>query len=58
MPVLVQMIVSFVIFGLSVAGLGYVVFQLITWASLPPGTGMPGMWRMEGLPGYEGATKN
>ena len=44
--------------GLSVAGLGYVVFQLITWASLPPGTGMPGMWRMQGLPGYEGATKS
>ncbi len=57
MPLLAQWIISLVIFVLSVAGTGFVVFRLITWAALPPGTGMPGMWRMEGLPGYQGAAK-
>ena len=58
MPVIVQKVVAWAIFGLSVAGLGFLVFQLRTWASALPGAGMPGMWRMEGLPGYQGATKN
>ncbi len=32
--------------------------QLITWASAPPGTGMPGMWSMVGETGYQGAKRN
>lgn len=58
MPIIVQKVVAWAIFGLSVAGLGFMVFQLRTWASALPGAGMPGMWRMEGLPGYQGATKS
>ncbi len=56
-PVILQTIVSWMLFGASVAGVCYMVFQLRTWASALPGAGMPGMWRMEGLPGYQGATK-
>jgi NADH-quinone oxidoreductase subunit H len=33
------------------------VKQLITWASAPPGTGMPGMWSMVGVTNYQGAKK-
>ena len=33
------------------------VKQLITWASAAPGTGMPGMWSMVGVSGYQGARK-
>ena len=57
-PVILQKIVAWVLFGLSMAGLGFMAFQLKTWASALPGAGMPGMWRMEGLPGYQGATKS
>ncbi len=56
-PFFVQQIVGWVICVLSVAGLGVMVFQLMTWASSTPGTAMPGMWRTTGLPGYQGAAK-
>lgn len=56
-PPMVQRGVSVAICIVSVAGLLFVVVRLVTWASLPPGTGMPGMWRTKGLPGYQGATK-
>jgi NADH-quinone oxidoreductase subunit H len=57
MPAFVQFFVQVGICVLTLAGVGFVVVRLITWASLPPGTGMPGMWRTTGLPGYEGAEK-
>ncbi len=57
-PIILQQIVGWLLFILSLAGLGYMGFQLRTWVSAPPGAGMPGMWRMEGLPGYQGATKS
>ncbi|MSU76704.1 MAG: NADH-quinone oxidoreductase subunit H [Gemmataceae bacterium] len=57
-PIILQQIVGWLLFILSLAGLGYMGFQLRTWSSALPGAGMPGMWRMEGLPGYQGATKN
>ncbi|MSQ94928.1 MAG: NADH-quinone oxidoreductase subunit NuoH [Gemmataceae bacterium] len=56
-PYVVQQIIGWVICGVSVAALGYMVFQLVTWASATPGTAMPGMWRTTGLPGYQGAAK-
>jgi NADH-quinone oxidoreductase subunit H len=56
-PFMVQQIVNWVIAGLSLLAIAFMIYQLRTWASLPPGSGMPGMWRMEGLQGYQGATK-
>lgn len=56
-PKFVQDIVQIVICALVVLGALAVVLRLVTWASLPPGTGMPGMWRTTGLPGYQGAPK-
>jgi NADH-quinone oxidoreductase subunit H len=57
MPHLPQLIVQYVIFGLTMAGAAVVVYQLWSWSSLLPGSGMPGMWRTTGLPGYQGAAK-
>jgi hypothetical protein len=34
-----------------------VLKQLISWAMAPPGSGMPGMWSMTGLSGYQGARR-
>ena len=31
--------------------------QWFTWASAPPGSAMPGMWRMTKLPGYQGGSR-
>jgi NADH-quinone oxidoreductase subunit H len=45
----------FVLFAACLAGVALVIKQWITWASLPPGAGMPGMWRMTGVTGYQGA---
>jgi len=56
-PAYIQLIVSMVICALSVLGVIWFTFQIITIAKAPPGTGMPGMWRMTGLPGYQGGTK-
>jgi NADH-quinone oxidoreductase subunit H len=56
-PAMVQEYVSYAICALSFGGVGYVVTQLLTWASLPPGSAMPGMWRTMGLPGYQGQVK-
>jgi hypothetical protein len=33
------------------------VKQWFTWASAPPGSAMPGMWRMTTVTGYQGAKK-
>lgn len=58
LPAIVQTLVSYVICGLSLLAFGVGAFKIITLAKLPPGTGMPGMWRTVGLPGYQGATKH
>ncbi len=42
-------------FGVCAAGLALLMKQIFTWASAPPGTGMPGMWRLAGTTGYQGA---
>jgi NADH-quinone oxidoreductase subunit H len=46
--------INYVICALSLAALGYLVFLLFTMAKAPPGTGMPGVRRLAGLPGYGG----
>ncbi|MBI3823274.1 MAG: NADH-quinone oxidoreductase subunit NuoH [Planctomycetes bacterium] len=56
-PVIVQQVIGYGIFGLCVLATAWLVFNMVTLAKLPPGTGMPGMWRMSQLPGYQGATK-
>jgi NADH-quinone oxidoreductase subunit H len=53
----IQTIIGLVIFGLSAIAMLWFVFQVVTIAKAPPGAGMPGMWRMTGLPGYQGAAK-
>jgi NADH-quinone oxidoreductase subunit H len=56
-PAPVQQIISLVICVLSVLAAVAFVFKIVTLAKKSPGTGMPGMWRMTGLPGYQGAAK-
>jgi hypothetical protein len=53
----IQTYFAWAIFALCAAGAVWFVFQVVTIAKEPPGTGMPGMWRLTGLPGYQGATK-
>jgi NADH-quinone oxidoreductase subunit H len=56
-PGFVQKYFGWTICGIcGLAGV-WLVYQMVTLAKLPPGTGMPGMWRTTGLPGYQGATK-
>ena len=54
LPAVAITIVGWFIFALSVVGLGYMIFLLFTMAKAPPGTGMPGVRRLAGLPGYGG----
>jgi NADH-quinone oxidoreductase subunit H len=54
----IQRYIGWGIFALSAVGALWFVFQVVTIAKAPPGTGMPGMWRMTGLPGYQGAAKS
>jgi NADH-quinone oxidoreductase subunit H len=56
-PGFIQEIISYGIFGMCVLATAWLVFQMVTLAKQPPGTGMPGMWRTTGLPGYQGAAK-
>lgn len=53
----IQRYIGYVICGLCVIATVFLVFKMVTLAKLPPGTGMPGMWRTTGLPGYQGAAK-
>ena len=54
----IQRYISYGICGLCVLVAGWLIYQMVTLAKLPPGTGMPGMWRTTGLPGYQGAPKS
>jgi NADH-quinone oxidoreductase subunit H len=56
-PGFVQEYVRFGICGICVLGVLWFLIRVATMAKLPPGTGMPGMWRTTGLPGYQGAAK-
>jgi NADH-quinone oxidoreductase subunit H len=56
-PFVQRYVVPGTICGLCVLATLWLVYQMVTLAKLPPGTGMPGMWRTAGLPGYQGAAK-
>ncbi len=57
-PVDIQHIIGhYVIFLPCLIAAVWLMFKMVTLAKMPPGTGMPGMWRTKGLPGYQGATK-
>jgi NADH-quinone oxidoreductase subunit H len=53
----IQHYISYGICGVCALVALWLVFQMVTLAKLPPGTGMPGMWRAVGTPGYQGAAK-
>lgn len=53
MPNIVQDTFHWLLFAATVVALGLVVKQLFTWASLPPGSAMPGMYRSVGVTGYQ-----
>jgi NADH-quinone oxidoreductase subunit H len=53
-PIVVQDYFKFLLFGLCAVGLGMLIRTLYTFASAPPGSAMPGMWRMTDLSGYQG----
>jgi NADH-quinone oxidoreductase subunit H len=57
LPTEVLALFPIVLFALCVLLVVLLIKQLITWASAPPGTGMPGMWSMVGVTGYQGARK-
>ena len=56
-PANIQQCIGYAIFVLCLIATVCLVFKIVTLAKMPPGTGMPGMWRTKGLPGYQGATK-
>jgi NADH-quinone oxidoreductase subunit H len=56
-PVPIQQIISYAIFLLCLIATVWLVFKMVTLAKMPPGTGMPGMWRTMGLPGYQAGAK-
>jgi NADH-quinone oxidoreductase subunit H len=54
-PEIVQDYFRFGLLALCVGFVMVLVKQWYTWASAGPGTGMPGMWRMTKVTGYQGA---
>lgn len=56
-PGIYQKYISFGIFGVCLVGALILILKMVTLAKQPPGSGMPGMWRTTGLPGYQGAAK-
>jgi NADH-quinone oxidoreductase subunit H len=54
----IQRYIGYAICGVCVMVAVWLIYQMVTLAKLPPGTGMPGMWRTTGLPGYQGAPKS
>jgi NADH-quinone oxidoreductase subunit H len=55
MPELVQVWFRFGMLAVCLAFIAMLIKQWFTWASARPGTGMPGMWRMTKVTGYQGA---
>ena len=56
-PAVIQKYFGFVLLALCVLGILFVIKQLASWASAPPGTGMPGMWTSVAVSGYQGAKR-
>lgn len=55
LPEIVVVNFHWLLFALTMTLFVFMVIRLIQWASLPPGSGMPGMWRMTKVPGFHGA---
>jgi NADH-quinone oxidoreductase subunit H len=55
LPTLVQDYFRLVMMLACVAFVAWLVKQWFTFASAPPSTAMPGMWRTSGVSGYQGA---
>jgi NADH-quinone oxidoreductase subunit H len=58
MPDIVQAWFKYGMLAVCVGFFAMVVKQWITWGSAPPGSGMPGMWRMTQVTGYQGSRQN
>jgi NADH-quinone oxidoreductase subunit H len=56
-PAVVQAYFHWVMLTLCVVAILLFVMKLFSWASAPPGTGMPGMWTTMTVPGYQGGKK-
>jgi NADH-quinone oxidoreductase subunit H len=54
MPPVVEQNFHWLLCALSIAGLVYVLWMLVTMAKMPPGAAMPGVRRLASLPGYGG----
>ena len=54
MPTMVQDGCKWVLLALCLLGLIAFIRTLVVFVSAPPGSAMPGMWRMSGLSGYQG----
>src|SRR5262249_46396274 len=54
-PTMLQWIVQYAIFATCVLATIAGCKMLYSYATLPPGSGMPGMWRTAGSVGYQGA---
>lgn len=54
-PVSIQAVVQWSIFLLCLVLVGWSVWLLVRWASLPPQAAMPGMWRTASALGFQGA---
>ena len=53
-PGAIQQYISYGILALCAIIKIWAIFNFVTLAKMPPGTGMPGMWRNTGAPGYQG----
>jgi NADH-quinone oxidoreductase subunit H len=54
-PFVIQTYFNWVMLALCLLGVVVFIKELISRASAPPGTGMPGMWAGVGVTGYQGA---
>jgi NADH-quinone oxidoreductase subunit H len=54
-PEPVQLYFKYGMFSACVILLLLFIRQMVTWASAPPSSAMPGMWRAAGISGYQGA---
>jgi NADH-quinone oxidoreductase subunit H len=54
-PHVVQNNFKFILFAVCACLAAWTIWRWFTWASAPPSSAMPGMWRTAGLSGYHGA---
>jgi NADH-quinone oxidoreductase subunit H len=56
-PTVVQDLFRYAMMAICLGFVALLVKQWFTWASAPPGTAMPGMWRTTSVTGYQGAKR-